>query len=309
MIQAFSRTNRILNSVKTFGNIVCFRNLQKETDDAIALFGYKNASGIVLMKSYNDYYYGYDDENGKHQKGYEERIAELIQKYPLGTEILGERAKKDFIVSFGNILKLRNILSTFDDFAGNEVLSAIDMQDYTGIYNDLYLEFRTQTQKENIDDDIVFEMELVKQIEVNIDYILMLVAKYHKSNCEDKEILIAIDRAIKSSIELRSKKELIENFIATINTQTDVNSDWKKFVLKQKETDLSALIADEKLKDEETRRYMENAFRDGAVKTTGTDIDKLMPPVSRFGGGNRAAKKQGIIEKIQAFFEKYFGIV
>ena len=309
LIQAFSRTNRILNSVKTFGNIVCFRNLQKETDDAIALFGDKNASGIVLMKSYNDYYYGYDDENGKHQKGYEERIAELIQKYPLGTEILGERAKKDFIVSFGNILRLRNILSTFDDFAGNEVLSAIDMQDYTGIYNDLYLEFRTQTQKENIDDDIVFEMELVKQIEVNIDYILMLVAKYHKSNCEDKEILIAIDRAIKSSIELRSKKELIENFIATINTQTDVNSDWKKFVLKQKETDLSALIADEKLKDEETRKYMENAFRDGAVKTTGTDIDKLMPPVSRFGGGNRAAKKQGIIEKIQAFFEKYFGIV
>ena len=283
--------------------------MQKETDDAIALFGDKNASGIVLMKSYNDYYYGYDDENGKHQKGYEERIAELIQKYPLGTDILGESAKKDFIVSFGNILRLRNILSTFDDFAGNEILSPIDMQDYTGIYNDLYLEFRPQAQAENIDDDIVFEMELVKQIEVNIDYILMLVAKYHKSNCEDKEILIAIDRAIKSSIELRSKKELIENFIATINTQTDVNSDWKKFVLKQKETDLSALIADEKLKDEETRKYMENAFRDGAVKTTGTDIDKLMPPVSRFGGGNRAAKKQGIIEKIQAFFEKYFGIV
>ena len=309
LIQSFSRTNRILNSVKTFGNIVCFRNLQKETDDAIALFGDKNASGIVLMKSYNDYYYGYDDENGKHQKGYEERIAELIQKYPLGVDILGESAKKDFIVSFGNILRLRNILSTFDNFAGNEILSPIDMQDYTGIYNDLYLEFRPQAQKENIDDDIVFEMELVKQIEVNIDYILMLVAKYHKSNCEDKEVLIAIDRAIKSSIELRSKKELIEGFIATINTQTDVNSDWKKFVMQQKETDLSSLIADEKLKDEETRKYIENAFRDGAVKTTGTDIDKLMPPVSRFGGGNRAARKQGIIAKLQAFFEKYFGLL
>lgn len=309
LIQSFSRTNRILNSVKTFGNIVCFRNLQKETDDAIALFGDKNASGIVLMKSYNDYYYGYDDDNGKHQKGYEERIAELIQKYPLGVDILGESAKKDFILSFGNILRLRNILSTFDDFIGNEILSAIDFQDYTGIYNDLYLEFRPKAQAENIDDDIVFEMELVKQIEVNIDYILMLVAKYHKSNCEDKEVLIAIDRAIKSSIELRSKKELIDGFIATINTQSDVNSDWKKFVLQQKETDLSALIADEKLKDEETRKYIDNAFRDGAVKTTGTDIDKLMPPVSRFGGGNRAAKKQGIIEKIQLFFEKYFGIV
>ena len=309
LIQAFSRTNRILNSVKTFGNIVCFRNLQKETDDAIALFGDKNASGIVLMKSYNDYYYGYDDENGKHQKGYEERIAELIQKYPLGTDILGESAKKDFIASFGNILRLRNILSTFDDFQGNEILSAIDMQDYTGIYNDLYIEFRPKVQAENIDDDIVFEMELVKQIEVNIDYILMLVAKYHKSNCKDKEVLIAIDRAIKSSMDLRSKKELIEGFIATINSQTDVNSDWKKFVMEQKETDLSTLIADENLKDEETRKYIDNAFRDGAIKTTGTDIDKLMPPVSRFGGGNRAAKKQGIIEKIQAFFEKYFGVI
>jgi type I restriction enzyme R subunit len=309
LIQSFSRTNRILNSVKTFGNIVCFRNLQKETDDAIALFGDKNASGIVLMKSYNDYYYGYDDENGKHQKGYEERIAELIQKYPLGTDILGESAKKDFIVSFGNILRLRNILSTFDNFAGNEILSPIDFQDYTGIYNDLYIEFRPQAQAENIDDDIVFEMELVKQIEVNIDYILMLVAKYHKSNCEDKEVLIAIDRAIKSSIELRSKKELIEGFIATINTQTDVNSDWRKFVLQQKETDLSALIAEEKLKEEETRKYIDNAFRDGGIKTTGTDIDKLMPPVSRFGGGNRAGKKQGIIDKLMAFFEKYFGIV
>ena len=309
LIQSFSRTNRILNSVKTFGNIVCFRNLQKETDDAIALFGDKNASGIVLMKSYNDYYYGYDDENGKHQKGYEERIAELIQKYPLGTDILGESAKKDFIVSFGNILRLRNILSTFDNFSGNEILSPIDFQDYTGIYNDLYIEFGPQAQAENIDDDIVFEMELVKQIEVNIDYILMLVAKYHKSNCEDKEVLIAIDRAIKSSIELRSKKELIEGFIATINTQTDVNSDWRKFVLEQKETDLTALIAEEKLKEEETRKYIDNAFRDGTLKMNGTEINDLMPPTSRFGGGNRANKKQGIIDKLMAFFEKYFGVV
>ena len=308
LIQSFSRTNRILNSVKTFGNIVCFRNLQKETDDAIALFGDKNASGIVLMKSYNDYYYGCTDENGKRQKGYEERISELIQKYPLDADILGEEAEKDFIVSFGNILRLRNILSTFDDFAGNEILSPIDLQDYTGLYNDLYLKYRTDKQAENIDDDIVFEMELVKQIEVNIDYILMLVAKFHKSNCEDKEILLAIDKAIKSSIELRSKKELIEGFIATINTQTDVETDWKEFVVRQKEKDLKALILEEKLKEDETRKYIENALRDGAVKTTGTDIDRLMPATSRFGGGNRAAKKQGVIDKIKAFFEKYFGI-
>ena len=308
LIQAFSRTNRILNSVKTFGNIVCFRNLQAETDAAIALFGDKNASGIVLLKSFDDYYYGYKDDNGKYQMGYEERIAQLIQKYPLGEEILGEKAEKDFIVAFGNILRLRNILSTFDDFADRQILAPIDFQDYTGIYNDLYDKYRTTAHGENIDDDIIFEMELVKQVEINIDYILMLVAKYHDSNCEDKEILGAIDRAIRSSLELRSKRELIEGFIATINADSDVQKDWKVFVRKQGEEDLQMLIKEEKLKPEETRRYITGAFRDGALKTTGTDIDKIMPPVSRFGGGNRAKKKQTVIGKLKAFFEKYFGL-
>lgn len=317
LIQAFSRTNRILNSVKTFGNIICFRDLQEETDAAIALFGDKDASGIVLLKSYNDYYYGYTDEHGSKQKGYEERIAELIQKYPLINierrldargEPWGEKGKKEFIVAFGNILRLRNILSTFDEFAGNEILSPFDTQSYTGVYNDLYEEFRPKTKGENINDDIVFEMELVKQVEVNIDYILMLVAKYHKSNCKDKEVLIAIDKAIKSSLELRSKKELIENFIDTINAQTDVLRDWTKFVKEQQEADLKNLIADEKLKPEETRKFVANSFHDGVLKTTGTDIDKILPPVSRFGGGGRATKKQTVIDKLKAFFEKYFGL-
>jgi type I restriction enzyme R subunit len=308
LIQAFSRTNRILNSVKTFGNIVCFRDLQEATDSAIALFGDKDATGIVLLKSYNDYYYGYTDDSGKHQKGYEERIAELIQKYPLGGQILGEKAEKDFIVSFGNILRLRNILSTFDEFDGQQILSPIDFQDYTGIYNDLYDKYRRDPKGVNIADDIVFEMELVKQIEVNIDYILMLVAKYHQSNCKDKEILIAIDRAIKSSFELRSKKELIESFINTINANSVVERDWRKFVLEQEEKDLQDLIDQEKLKPEETRKFVANSFRDGAIKTTGTDIDKILPPVSRFGGGGRAQKKQTVIDKPKSFFEKYFGL-
>ena len=219
MIQAFSRTNRILNSVKTYGNIVCFRNLENEVNNAIKLFGDKNASGVVLLKSYDDYYYGYVDEKGREQKGYEERIAELVQKYPLGQPIVGEQNKKDFIVLFGNILRLRNILSAFDRFAGNEILSPIDFQDYTGTYHDVYEEIKPKTgDKDSIMDDVVFEMELVKQVEVNIDYILMLVAKYHDDNCKDKEVLVAIDKAIKSSLQLRSKKELIENFIDTINT-------------------------------------------------------------------------------------------
>ena len=309
LIQAYSRTNRILNSVKTYGNIVCFRDLEEATNDAIALFGDKNASGIVLLKSYEDYYYGYEDDKGRKQLGYEERIATLLQKYPLGEQIIGEQHKKDFIVLMGNILRLRNILSSFDKFAGNEILSERDFQDYIGTYTDLYEEYKSKPEEEeSIKEDIVFEMELVKQVEVNIDYILMLVAKYHDSNCEDKEILGSIDKAIKSSLALRSKKELIENFISKINANTNVYSDWAKFVREQKEIDLENLINEENLNEEATRKFLDNSFRDGEVKTTGTDIEKILPPMRRFGGGNRAEKKQTIIDKIKKFFEKYFGI-
>lgn len=310
LIQAYSRTNRILNSVKTYGNIVCFRNLQDATNDAIALFGDKNATGIVLLKSYEDYYYGYEDDNGKKQIGYEERIAMLLQKYPLGVQIVGEKAEKDFIVSIGNILRLRNILSSFDKFAGNEILSERDFQDYTGMYVDLYQKYKQKDdgKKESIKDDIVFEMELVKQVEVNIDYILMLVAKYHQSNCEDKEILGTIDKAIKSSLALRSKKELIDGFISKINADTNVMDDWGKFVKEQKEIDLKKIISDENLNEEETRKFLDNAFRDGQVKTNGTDIEKILPPMRRFCGGNRAEKKENIIVKVKKFFEKYFGL-
>ena len=311
LIQAFSRTNRILNSVKAYGNIVCFRDLQQETNDAIALFGDKNASGIVLLKSYEDYYYGYEDDKGKKQLGYEERIAMLLQKYPLGEQIQGESAEKDFIVSMGNILRLKNILSSFDKFAGNEILSDRDFQDYTGMYVDLYQKYKIKDdgEKESIKDDIVFEMELVKQVEVNIDYILMLVAKYHQSNCEDKEILGTIDKAIKSSLALRSKKDLIDGFISKINANTNVMDDWTKFVKEQKETDLKKLIDEENLNEEETRKFIDNSFRDGQVKTNGTDIEKILPPMKRFGGGNRTERKQTIIDKILKFFDKFFGIV
>ena len=305
LIQAYSRTNRILNSVKSYGNIVCFRDLQQETNDAIALFGDKNASGIVLLKSYEDYYYGYTDENKKYHKGYEERIAELLQKYPLGQQIIGEQAKKDFIKDMGSILRLRNILFSFDKFEGNEILSQRDFQDYIGMYADLYEEFKKISKEtESIKDDIVFEMELVKQVEVNIDYILMLVSKYHKTNCKDKEILGSINTAINSSLALRSKKELIDR----INVNNDIYKDWTAFVKEQKEHDLETLIEEENLNSEETRKFLDNSFRDGEVKTTGTDIEKILPPMRRFGGDNKTERKQTIIEKISKFFEKYFGI-
>ena len=309
LIQAYSRTNRILNSVKSYGNIVCFRDLQQETNDAIALFGDKNASGIVLLKSYEDYYYGYTDENKKYHKGYEEKIAELLQKYPLGQQIIGEQAKKDFIKDMGSILRLRNILFSFDKFKGNEILSQRDFQDYIGMYADLYEEFKKISKEtESIKDDIVFEMELVKQVEVNIDYILMLISKYHKTNCKDKEILGSINTAINSSLALRSKKELIEGFIDRINVNNDIYKDWTAFVKEQKEHDLETLIEEENLNSEETRKFLDNSFRDGEVKTTGTDIEKILPPMRRFGGDNKTERKQTIIEKISKFFEKYFGI-
>ena len=312
LIQAYSRTNRILNSIKTFGNVVCFRNLQKRTDDAISLFGDKNASGIVLMQSFNDYYYGYTDKDGNSKPGFVDMIAELSDKFPLTEpQIIGEQNQKDFISLFGAILRMRNLLTSFDEFKGKEILSERDLQDYLGRYQDLRDEWNERRKKgelEDIVDDIVFEIELIKQIEINIDYILMLVAKYHDTHCQDKEVLVTIRKAIDASPELRSKKALIENFIDGINGVDDVMTEWRTYVAEEKERELTAIIEEEKLKPDETRKFIENAFRDGSVKTTGTDIDKIMPPVSRFGGGNREEKKQGVISKLLKFFERFFGI-
>lgn len=311
LIQAFSRTNRILNSVKTYGNIVCFRNLQTATEEAIALFGDKDATGTVLLKDYDFYYFGYDDGE-KPFPGYVHLIDRLKHEYPLGSPLVGEQEEKGFIRLYGRILKVKNILSSFDQFKGQEILSQRDFQDYQSRYIDLYQEYRGEQngERENINDDIQFEMELIRQVDINIDYILMLVEKYHAKNCEDQEILASIDRAIDSSIQLRSKKELIHGFINTMNAATVVERDWHTFVAQQKEEDLGEIIQTEKLKPEETKRFLDNSFRDGTLKTTGTDIDKLMPPVSRFGGGGgkRAAKKQGIIAKLASFFEKYLGV-
>lgn len=306
LMQAFSRTNRILNSIKKFGNIVCFRNLQKRTDAAVALFGDKDAGGICVLKGYRDYYYGYA---GK--PGYVDLVDELRRKYPLTEpQIIGEAAQKDFIALFGAILRMRNILTSFDEFVGNEILSERDMQDYQGRYNDLYEAWRALRkghEKEDINDDIVFEVELIKQVEINIDYILMLVDKYHAGHCEDKEILISIRKAIDSSLELRSKKALIENFLAGIHDVDDVLQEWKEFVAREKEAMLAAIIAEERLQDDDTRKLVANAFRDGQIKTTGTDVDRIMPPMSRFDGA-RDQKKEQIIERLTQFFELFYGI-
>lgn len=310
LLQAFSRTNRILNKIKTFGNIVCFRNLQKRVDSAISLFGDKNAGGIVLLQSFKDYYYGYVSADNKPMPGYADMMEELQDKFPLTEpQIIGEQNQKDFIALFGAILRMRNLLVSFDEFQGKELITERDLQDYLGRYQDLRDEWKSKREKGiDIIDDIVFEVELIKQIEINIDYILMLVKKYHDAHCEDKEVLITIKKAIDASPELRSKKQLIETFMAGINDVDDVVSEWHDYVETQREAEMQTIIAEEHLKPEDTRKFLANAFRDGEIKTTGTDIDKIMPPVSRFNGGGRTLKKQGVIDKLKAFFEKYFGI-
>ncbi len=310
LLQAFSRTNRILNSVKTFGNIVCFRNLEKATNESIALFGDKEASGIVLLKSYAEYYNGYKDGD-KEVRGYESLVAELLEKFPVGERIIGEQNQKDFIKLYSGILRVRNILTTFDEFSGNEILSERDIQDYHSAYIDLYNEFRKGEEdvKENINDDLVFEMELIKQVEINIDYVLGLIRKYHEDHNKNRELLIDINKAIDSSVELRNKKDLINQFISSLDIQSVVDDDWQKFVEGKKVEELEQIIVSENLDHDATYTFVRNAFRDGNLATTGTAITKVLPPVSRFSPtGERTQKRESVLSKLTSFFERFFDI-
>ena len=310
LLQAYSRTNRILNSVKTFGNIICFRNLEKATNESIALFGDKEAGGIVLLKTYDEYYNGYKDGD-KDVRGYAELVNELQDKYPVGVQITGEQNQKNFIRLYGAILKVKNILSSFDEFVGNEILTERDVQDYHSMYINLYNEFRGKEKGdiENVNDDIVFEMELIKQVEINIDYILELIRKYHEGHLQDKEIVISIHKAIDSSLELRNKRDLIELFIESLTPTTKVDDDWNTFVDMKKMEELDRIITEENLDKDETYKFINNAFRDGFVQTTGTAITKVLPPVSRFTpSGDRTKKRDTVFDKLIAFFKKFWDI-
>ncbi len=302
LIQAYSRTNRILNSVKTYGNIVSFRDLEQETNDAIALFGNKDACGIVLLKPYAEYYAEYAEE-----------VVRLLERFPLGAPIVGEAAQKEFIGLFGAILRLQNILTSFDDFAGSEILTERQNQNYRSVYLDLYAEFRGRaaTEKEPINDDIVFEIELIKQVEINVDYILMLVEKWRAAlgDGTDTEIRASISRAIDASPTLRNKKDLIEAFVDSVSASGEIDEEWQAFIRARRETELTAIIASEGLHPEETRAFVETAFRDGAIQTTGTAITKVLPPVSRFSpDGGHGEKKQRVLAKLGEFFERFFGL-
>ncbi|MBR5611638.1 MAG: type I restriction endonuclease subunit R, partial [Bacteroidaceae bacterium] len=320
LLQAFSRTNRILNAVKDCGHVVCFRNLEQQVKDCFALFGDKDAAGLVTMRPFEDYFYGYEEVNAKdemvHQLGYHEIEEILLEKYGLDTlaEIRTIDEKKDFIRLFGALLKLRNLLVAFDEFGEVPLmLNDFQIQDYTSWYIDLRDEFKKEQvgDKEKVNDDVVFEIELVKQVQIGMEYILALVAEYHKSNCENREIVVRIQKAIAASPDLRNKQDLIEQFIErmTPTDSDDVMDNWEKYVSEQRTADLQRIIDEEKLKPTETLAFMDNAFEEGYLSTIGTAITKLLPPMPLFGGGGiRMQKKKTVIEKLQAFFTKYFNL-
>ena len=313
LIQAYSRTNRILNSVKAFGNIVCFRDLSQQTDEALALFGNRDAGGIVLLRSFNDYLNGYVDAKGKEHKGYFELVDILREDFPnAGRNIRGEEEEKRFIMVYNAILRLRNILKSFDEFEESDLMTERELQDYASTYQDLHDKYSNtdKAEKSDVLDDIVFEMELIRQIEVNIDYILFLVEKYKNTGNQDREIIADIRRKVASSPSLRYKKDLIESFIENLNPDADsVTEEWLRFIENAKKEELAKIISEEGLKKEETISFINQCFREGEIKETGTEITKILPPIPLFTrAGDSQEKKNTVIRRLKAFFERFYDI-
>ena len=244
----------------------------------------------------------------------------MLLKYqlPINPANFTLEQKKEFVKLFGGLLKMQNLLSAFDEFdEEKQVISPFDQQDYLTWYNDLHEELRPPKGdvKESIEDDIIFEMELVKQIQINIPYILQLVQQYHDKNCQDKTIIAKIQKAIGSSPDLRDKRDLIMDFIERMTPSpasagADIDDEWNAFVNEQREKELNDIITEENLRPDATRHFIEQSFTDGYVTTTGVAITKVLPPMPLFGAAkvNREEKKNTVLAKLIAFFNKYFNI-
>lgn len=313
LLQAYSRTNRILNTVKDHGNIVCFRNLEKATNECLRLFGNKNAGGLILLKTFDEYYHGYDDENGRHHPGWKELVEELLSRFPIsGFPLMGETAEKSFIRLFGTILRALNILLTFDEFAGKEIIDLNgEFLDYRSYYNELHEKYRPKEREStNINDDLVFEMELMKSIEINIDYILFLVSQLNGESSHDREIVIKVIKSVQASPDLRNKEELIREFISQYNPGADVHDRWEEFVRKSQRKEIETIIAEENLNHEKALAFVEQSFRNGEVRESGTGIADLLPPMGLFGnaGALRAEKKRTILRRLKEFFDRFYDI-
>ncbi|MEB2809907.1 type I restriction endonuclease subunit R [Campylobacter upsaliensis] len=309
LLQAYSRTNRILNSVKSFGNIIAFRDLQRNTDDALALFSDENAKGIVFLRSLEEYLHGYTDEKGQKHKGYNELTKELIDKFPLESfrqATLKTSDKKHFLALFGELLKLRNILEIFDNFS--DPLNERDKQDYQSHYISTYEELRKdKDDKESNLDEVEFEVELLAQVEVSIEYILELIAKYHKDQATNYEPILKL---LDSSLSLRSKKELFLRFIDSLHTQSNVEKDFSAYIKTHKNNALQDIINALNLDPKKTKEFMQDSFERGELRDYGRAFGEILPPSPLFGKGAEQTHKvrEKALEKLQAFFELFKGL-
>lgn len=318
LIQAFSRTNRILNKVKTFGNIVCFRDLEKATKDAIKTFGDENSVNVILEKSYEEYINGFkDEETGKVQKGYIEICNELVSKFPDPTEIVLEADKKEFAELFGELLKSENILKNFDEFENFEkIISDRQMQDMKSVYVDIRESVLSSKREGKSDEgidfsDIEFQIDLLKTDEINLDYILSLILEKSKEHEDVESIKVEVRRVIRSSLGTRAKEELIMNFInstrlSELKNTDDILESFYTFAKKEKSKKIEDLIEDEKLKDD-SRRFIEKSISKGYVDYAGDELDRILPPTSRRHGA-REKKKDSVLDKIRKIVEVFVGI-
>lgn len=324
LIQAFSRTNRILNKMKAFGNIVCFRNLEKATKDAIKLFGDENSINVIIERSYDDYINGFTDEDtGVVFKGYKELCEEIVEKFPDPTEIKLEKDKKEFVKLFGEILKRENILRNYDEFSSFEkIISERLKQDMKSTYIKIKEELinsggrdkgKGGENEEKIDfSDVEFHIDLLKTEEVNLDYILALILEKAKEQGTNNETLKEeIRRLIRSSLGTRAKEELIIEFInRTDLTKFDKNEDileaFYEYAKIEKEQKINELISEENLK-EKSKKFIEKSISRGYVAQGGTELDDVLPPVRRVGG-EREAKKQSVLSKLKDIVKVFVGI-
>lgn len=319
LIQAFSRTNRILNKVKTFGNIVCFRNLEKATEDAIKTFGDENSVNVILEKSYDEYINGFtDEETGKKFKGYKDICEEIIAKFPDPTEIVLDADKKEFVQLFGELLKAENILRNFDEFESFEkIISDRQMQDMKSVYVDIRESILNERRSkeaegEQIDfSDVEFQIDLLKTDEINLDYILALILEKARENDDIESLKAEVRRVIRSSLGTRAKEDLIMEFISKtrlseLKNTDDIIETFYDFAKKEKVVKINQLIVEENL-NEKANRFIEKSVSKGYVEYAGDELDGIIPPLSR-RGGVREKKKEIVLEKIRKVVEVFVGI-
>ena len=321
LIQAFSRTNRILNKVKTFGNIVCFRNLEKATEDAIKTFGDENSVNVILEKSYDEYINGFtDEETGKSMKGYVDLCNEIVDKFPNPVEIELDSEKKEFAELFGELLKSENILRNFDEFENFEkIISDRQMQDMKSVYVDICEDIRNDRKnnenkngEEEIDfSNVEFQIDLLKTDEINLDYILSLILKKSEEHDDIETLKSEIRRIIRTSLGTRAKEDLVMNFInktdlSELKNSSDILESFYKYANKEKKIKINELIENEGLK-KDSERFIEKSINKGFVDYAGAELDSILPPTSRRKGA-REVKKQTVLQKIRNIVEIFIGI-